>query len=578
MVSKPDFAQKMVGWYDPQQLFRTGGLVLISTQFAFHADNREIQALASLARRQFDHGPGPVTPPAASVRDYSTDPDMGRDLWIDFVADTGDGFNSTYAVASELARTTIPAEMPGGQTVDTERGKLLILGGDLVYPTPTGQGYDDRLLGPYKAAFGTDHAPEVWALPGNHDWYDSLSVFRRLFCTREDYGPWRSNQRLSYFATRLPHGWWLFGVDLQLQHEIDQQQLWYFQSVLETIGQQDRIILCCPEPYWVDQAVRAVGSSDLVTPLFERLRDEMGDRLQLVVAGDLHHYQRITKPGQHLITCGTGGAFLHPTHVVNLSPPAGFSLEKSYPDVERSRKLTCRNAFFLFRNPVFGVVPAFFYMLVAWLTGINIGEEFHKIELPELGEMGLSRIWEALHVGVQSAILSPGGMTAYIVIFAGFIVFTQSRSKRFAWFAGILHAFSHAVVGFFIFWGAAYYSITVWNLDPKSIEQYLLAAVVIGVGAWIAGSILMGLYLWISLNVFREHTTEAFSSLRIQDWKGFLRMHLCANGDLEVFFFGIRRVPRAWRKKTQGMSGPEWISNDTRATPATLEDYVKITR
>jgi len=167
-------------------------------------------------------------------------------------------------------------------------------------------------------------------------------------------------------------------------------------------------------------------------------------------------------------------------------------------------------------------------------------------------------------------------MAIYAIIFAAFIIFTGSKSKRFRWIAGSLHALSHVFVGFLIFWGAAYLCITVFGLVPKSVTQYLVAAPMIMIAAWFAGSILMGLYLWISLNVFREHTTEAFSALRISDWKGFLRMHLCPNGELEVYFVGIRTVPRQWRRKATAAAGPEWINNDARTEPARLEDYVKI--
>ena len=373
MTSRPDYAQKMVGWYDPPQLLRTGALVLVSQQFALHADNREIQALQATV---------------AVPHDYSADEAMRRDLWIDFVADSGDGFNSTYAVASELARDSIRIEAGEGRPTEIQRGQILIFGGDLIYPTPTGQGYDDRLIHPYRDAFGTDEArwPDVWAVPGNHDWYDSLSAFRRLFCTEQDFGPWTSRQRRSYFAVKLPHHWWLFGVDLQLLHEIDQQQLWYFQEIIEHMGRDDRIILCSPEPYWLEQAPMAVGSSVFVKSLLRVLLDSMGDRLRLAVAGDLHHYQRLSADDstKHFITCGTGGAFLHPTHVVNLNPEPGFSLRKSYPDADQSRRLTRSNALFLGRNPLFGIVPAFFYLLVAWSTGINVGEKFGEVQLRDL--------------------------------------------------------------------------------------------------------------------------------------------------------------------------------------------------
>ena len=72
------------------------------------------------------------------------------------------------------------------------RGRLLIFGGDLVYPTPHADNYDARLVGPYRVAsqFYDGEREEMVAIPGNHDWYDSLVAFRRkslvlpLFCYR----------------------------------------------------------------------------------------------------------------------------------------------------------------------------------------------------------------------------------------------------------------------------------------------------------------------------------------------------------------------------------------------------------
>jgi hypothetical protein len=114
-------------------------------------------------------GPGPT--------DYSDHLPATEDLWIDFVADCGDGWNSTYAVASEVAKDSLLVTLPNKEEeVEIKRGKILVFGGDLIYPTPTGQGYDDRLLGPYIDAFGTDKNawPDVWALPGNHDKHGEL--------------------------------------------------------------------------------------------------------------------------------------------------------------------------------------------------------------------------------------------------------------------------------------------------------------------------------------------------------------------------------------------------------------------
>lgn len=38
-------------------------------------------------------------------------------------------------------------------------------------------------------------------------------------------GGWLLPQEKSYFALKLPHGWWMFGLDLALTHDIDMCQL-----------------------------------------------------------------------------------------------------------------------------------------------------------------------------------------------------------------------------------------------------------------------------------------------------------------------------------------------------------------
>ena len=48
--------------------------------------------------------------------------------------------------------------------------------------------------------------PSLYAVPGNHDWYDGLTAFLRLFARQRDatIGGWRTRQSRSYFAVRLP--------------------------------------------------------------------------------------------------------------------------------------------------------------------------------------------------------------------------------------------------------------------------------------------------------------------------------------------------------------------------------------
>ena len=59
-----------------------------------------------------------------------------KELWFDFMADTGDGGNSTYAVARLLAQPQIKLDSAQKEKYkidyDTlKRGDLLLIGGDL---------------------------------------------------------------------------------------------------------------------------------------------------------------------------------------------------------------------------------------------------------------------------------------------------------------------------------------------------------------------------------------------------------------------------------------------------------------
>jgi hypothetical protein len=91
------------------------------------------------------------------------------------------------------------------------------------------------------------------------------------------------------------------------------------------------------------------------------------------------------------------------------------------------------------------------------------------------------------------------------------------------------------------------------------------------IGGFVFGPLIMGSYLLLSLNVFGRHGNEAFSSLALQDWKNFLRLHINENGDLTIYPIGIRRVPRKWKPRTNE-SGPEWVPDpeDSKATEPEL--------
>ena len=222
------------------------------------------------------------------------------------------------------------------------RADLLILGGDLVYPVASEENYRKFFINHFKSALSqknrknlplTDRSKVngvVFAFPQNHDWYDSLASFSTIFCHKEKdtFLDMFCPQEQSYAAIKLPHDWWIFGLDFGLTDDIDDLQFEYFIKIIEGRGgngeklgglnANSRVILQYPTPYW---ALAASGVPKSLTSyryedLEKHIEKATGKDISIRLAGDQHHYQRFTteKNDCHLITSGTGGAFLHPTH------------------------------------------------------------------------------------------------------------------------------------------------------------------------------------------------------------------------------------------------------------------------
>src|SRR5260370_10088178 len=186
------------------------------------------------------------------------------------------------------------------------------------------------------------HDRFLFALPGNHDWYDDLTAFARLFCRRHPSrsgsaaSPGRSvcgretRQTRSYFVLKLPHNWWLCAWDVQLDGYVDQTQISFFEYVAQEIMEDgSNVILCVGQPVWaycqegaIPEFLHFAFASLIVSGGFRRLdgRPARHHNVRLVLTGDTHNYSHFIEQGSdpnvrvHYLACGQGGAFLHPTH------------------------------------------------------------------------------------------------------------------------------------------------------------------------------------------------------------------------------------------------------------------------
>ncbi len=545
-----------VKWYAPRQLVRTAIEVLATKLFGQRADYRRLASLT-----QVDGVPLALPPCPGGAR------------WIDFAADVGDGFSATFSVARALA-SDVTVEV-SGEPRTLGGADVVLLGGDQVYPTPSRNTYARRFVEPFARAVPRDAAPKqrlLFAVPGNHDWYDGLVGFSKLFCAGESIGSFQTGQTRSYFALSLSEALWVFALDLQVEQDIDVVQLAYFRQMVATRlakpgAVRPKIMLITAEPHWESTTERvdicALGKQHLLGTLLREL-EAAGLEVVLQLTGDLHHYRRYTsQTGRHLITAGGGGAFLHPTHTGAAAGPtctlrtqAGvdlthrYALRAQFPSPARSRWLAFGNLGFALRNPAFSLLLGFVYLLLA-------------IVLPPAEPGGLGAM---IGRALENAIMHPGDGAILLLVFGMFWGFTETTRQWYRWVGGAAHATTHLVAALFVsdcaraFGG--WYAALLDRFDPSPLivqVMTMLSSVLLG---GLVGGTLWGLYLLVSVNVFRRHSTEAFSSLRIEDYKCFVRMRL-EERTLTLYPLGLRRTPRRWRwdpsrATWDPASPPEW--------------------
>lgn len=303
---------------------------------------------------------------------------LDADVWIDFIADTGDDFSVSEAVA-RLVASRYEVEDPDDPTskLILPRGHILVFGGDTAYPVATDIEIHNRVIVPFNRVLRgvVDGRPRViLGVPGNHDWYAGLDGFGRMFRARrikldraeptkgsravppkgasvEDQShqdlaidrlgqighfiEWVEAFRLgrfvikraalalvgytpvqdaSYWALRIAPGMDMWGVDRQLRLVDFQQRAYFAQERDPARG----IVLCVADPPYAFLEPNLAGQQSLEALDLSIPKDGL-----LVLTGDTHHYCRQTFGEGVQIIAGGGGAFLHPQCIArsNLTPP-----------------------------------------------------------------------------------------------------------------------------------------------------------------------------------------------------------------------------------------------------------------
>jgi hypothetical protein len=535
--------QPAVRWLSPGLLARSGVEVIVSGTFGKFADKREIQ-------REPQDG-----------MDYSA---AAGDLWVDYLSDTGDGWEATYTMAWLLAQ---PALEAGEETLP--RGRILLLGGDQVYPSATPEQYEDRFIGPFASALPTSQhpdKPEMYALPGNHDWYDGLVSFLRVFCARDGrVGDWRTRQRRSYFAIKLPNDWWVWAIDIQLDTYIDDVQLDYF--LRQDLAPGDKVILMTAKPAWVKAVPERTEppSWRYLSYFEERVVRARGAKLPIVITGDLHHYARYEPASDDAptrITAGGGGAYLSATHTLkdsldlrSLDHDTSVAYERAaiYPRDKDSRRLSIGILELARLNPSFGALLGVVYVLLgfAMLGALNAGEGGLLDAVDGFGLDGFG--------GFLSE--AAGGLTIILalLLFAGVFgatdikpdaLETKGAQRGATQLAKLLVSLAHTLIHLLLASATVYVAASIAPAGTP-ILAWLLSIVLLFAVGFAIGSTVFAVFLF-AIHRLRgakapEAANQVFTGQSIADYKNLVRMRFAADGSLTLYPLGVDRIGRDWR-------------------------------
>jgi uncharacterized membrane protein HdeD (DUF308 family)/3',5'-cyclic AMP phosphodiesterase CpdA len=259
-------------------------------------------------------------------------PKLGGDFAFLVIGDPGEGDASQHVLRDQIIRA--------GTGPDT---RFMVISSDVIYPTGAMKDYEANFWLPFK---GFDKP--VYAIPGNHDWYDALEGFVATFFTpeaakiamrarveadnrltsttddriawlvgeaarlRREYGVPTGFQRAPYFQVQSDR-FALLAVDTGVLRRVDPDQLAWLRAALEQSRGKFKMVIL-GHPLYAGGLYQAAGDADF-TALHDLIREH---RVEIVMAGDTHdlelYVERYRAEGSehvmHHVVNGGGGAYL----------------------------------------------------------------------------------------------------------------------------------------------------------------------------------------------------------------------------------------------------------------------------
>ncbi|MGH7540252.1 MAG: metallophosphoesterase, partial [Gemmatimonadota bacterium] len=333
---RPDFERRQFSWISPKPLWDSRN-DRIARWVGDSTDDERMRWIEAQRRKGID--------PSFTVSSFAD-----RDELSFFVlGDPGEGDDSQYHVLGPLHATK-------------DGIAFTYILSDVIYPAGDVHDYYDKFFWPYQKLPGP-----IYAIPGNHDWYDGLHGFMIHLCDADpDLRPpprreksrlrrvffdltWReaseamqeeleemrklrpdpSNQPAPYFVVELKD-LLLVGVDTGIRGVIDKEQAEWLHTVSKL--PKDKILMT-GKPMVVDAGRKTTeisGTKETVNALV----DDPAHRYIAVMGGDIHNYQRYPvrhddgRVVQHIVS-GAAGAYTKATHKIPRATVEGCGCDEA---------------------------------------------------------------------------------------------------------------------------------------------------------------------------------------------------------------------------------------------------------
>jgi uncharacterized membrane protein HdeD (DUF308 family) len=253
----------------------------------------------------------------------------GSDFSFIVIGDTGEGDSSQHVLRDQIILAALQTDV-----------RFIVLSSDVIYPSGEMKDYEAKFWLPFKGV-----RKPMYAIPGNHDWFDALEGFAATFLTpahartamrarvevdhqltttndahiealiaeaarlRGEYGVPTGFQEGPFFQFQTDR-FALFAVDSGITKRLDGEQFEWFRAALESARGKSKMAIL-GHPLFACGLYRATDKPDFAA-IHQLLREH---DVRIVMAGDTHDLEYYREepagaaPMYHFVN-GGGGAFL----------------------------------------------------------------------------------------------------------------------------------------------------------------------------------------------------------------------------------------------------------------------------